>query len=101
MISDKWLNGKTCWNCHNWKELEEALGECSVPFVLATSFSSKNGLKEVTIGDDLVHNPEDYDWSNVPIECDECGWKGKFKDLITTELREEKCPKCHNILLGN
>ena len=102
----KCLNGKPAYECKSWKDLDEALGKCSVPVILGASFNSEEGLYLITVADDLVHNVEDYNWANVPIECPQCGWKGLVKDLVYDEKVDKdkwgtekgKCPICHEEL---
>jgi len=97
-----WLNGKTVYKCNSWKDLEEALNKCVVPIILIVSFNSNDNLTEILIADDLVHNEQDYAFANVPIHCDNCGWKGVMKELIFRKTVEEtgaKCPKCKTVIL--
>ena len=53
------------WRCTNWKELEEALGKCTVPTIGDVMFSSKNGLEMVQVYDDFIHNNINYRWDLI------------------------------------
>lgn len=66
--NQKYMAGWPYWRCTTWEEISEAVSHCTIPAILSTHYSGKEGVTSIDIYDEFIWDNEAYRWNDSTID---------------------------------